>query len=108
MVEAAVALVVSSPGAASTVFTSAEELCSRFLTYIPFAAIAMTITAAAKIELFTYLVCQAMQPVVNPDQGSPSDEDPGIILASHLMSVLSAGKHPRGVCVVSLCGDVLR
>ena len=36
---------------------------------MPFAAIAMSISAAAKIELFTYLVCHAMEPVVNPDQG---------------------------------------
>ncbi|RPD66384.1 MFS general substrate transporter [Lentinus tigrinus ALCF2SS1-6] len=40
-----------------------------FLAYVPFAAIALSITAAAKIELFTYLACQAHRPVYNPDQG---------------------------------------
>ncbi|KAI0647308.1 major facilitator superfamily domain-containing protein [Trametes meyenii] len=38
-----------------------------FLGYVPFSAIAMTITAAAKIELFTYLACEVHKPVVNPD-----------------------------------------
>ena len=43
----------------------------RFLCYVPFAAIAMTITIAAKIELFTYLACQAHKPNVHPgDQGT--------------------------------------
>ncbi|TBU49115.1 MFS general substrate transporter [Dichomitus squalens] len=41
-----------------------------FLSYVPFAAIAMTIAAAAKIELFIYLVCLTHRPQVNPDQGS--------------------------------------
>ena len=40
----------------------------RFLAYVPFSAIAMTITAAAKIELYTYLACEAHRPVVNPDR----------------------------------------
>ncbi|KAI0664635.1 major facilitator superfamily domain-containing protein [Cubamyces menziesii] len=39
-----------------------------FLAYVPFSAIAMTITAAAKIELYTYLACEAHRPVVNPDR----------------------------------------
>ncbi|KAI0362392.1 MFS general substrate transporter [Trametes cingulata] len=39
-----------------------------FLAYVPFSAIAMTITAAAKIELYTYLACQVHKPVVNPDR----------------------------------------
>nr|VWO98059.1 Calcium dependent mitochondrial carrier protein [Ganoderma boninense] len=41
-----------------------------FLSYVPFAAIAMTITMAAKVELFTYLACLANRPVVSPDQGA--------------------------------------
>ncbi|KAI0723991.1 MFS general substrate transporter [Cerioporus squamosus] len=40
-----------------------------FLAYVPFAAIALSITAAAKIELFTYLVCHAQKPEYNHDQG---------------------------------------
>ncbi|KAH9945899.1 MFS general substrate transporter [Epithele typhae] len=40
-----------------------------FLAFIPFTAIAMGITVAAKIELFTYLVCLAIQPTVSPDHG---------------------------------------
>ncbi|KAI9057904.1 MFS general substrate transporter [Trametes sanguinea] len=39
-----------------------------FLGYVPFAAIAMTVTAAAKIELYTYLACEMHKPTVNPDQ----------------------------------------
>ncbi|KAI0831072.1 major facilitator superfamily domain-containing protein [Trametes gibbosa] len=39
-----------------------------FLAYVPFSAIAMTVTAAAKIELYTYLACEVHRPVVNPDQ----------------------------------------
>ncbi|KAI0333493.1 MFS general substrate transporter [Cubamyces sp. BRFM 1775] len=42
-----------------------------FLAYVPFSAIAMTITAAAKIELYTYLACEAHRPVVNPDRDAP-------------------------------------
>ncbi|KAI1794596.1 major facilitator superfamily domain-containing protein [Ganoderma leucocontextum] len=40
-----------------------------FLSYVPFAAIAMTITMAAKVELFIYLACLAHRPVASPDQG---------------------------------------
>lgn len=40
----------------------------RFLAYVPFSAIAMTITAAAKIELYTYLACEVHKPVVTPDR----------------------------------------
>ena len=48
---------------------------------MPFAAIAMTITAAAKIELFNYLVCQAHKPVYNPD-----DQETGVVssVAAHV------------------------
>ncbi|KAI8989675.1 major facilitator superfamily domain-containing protein [Trametes punicea] len=43
-----------------------------FLAYVPFSAIAMTITAAAKIELYTYLACEAHKPTVNPDRDALS------------------------------------
>ncbi|CDO72941.1 hypothetical protein BN946_scf185002.g126 [Trametes cinnabarina] len=43
-----------------------------FLGYVPFAAIAMTVTAAAKIELYTYLACEVHKPTVNPDHDVPS------------------------------------
>ncbi|KAI0780685.1 major facilitator superfamily domain-containing protein [Trametes elegans] len=41
-----------------------------FLSYVPFSAIAMTITAAAKIELYTYLACAAHKPELNPDHNT--------------------------------------
>ncbi len=45
-----------------------DSACDRFLAYVPFSAIAMTITAAAKIELYTYLACEVHKPVVTPDR----------------------------------------
>ncbi|KAI0748590.1 MFS general substrate transporter [Daedaleopsis nitida] len=55
----------------------------------PFRAIAMTITAAAKVELFTYLACQAHRPTVNPDgQGA------GALLARMAGGVVSAYAGP--------------
>lgn len=59
---------------------------------MPFAAIAMSITAAAKIELFTYLACQAHKPVYNPDQGG----DPGDVVSlvgKHVISYLAGVIH---------------
>ena len=58
----------------------------------------MTITAAAKIELFTYLVCQSHQPVLSPDQG----EDMLSVVARSAASLFSGefnpwkGPHPTG------------
>ena len=72
LVQAPHALVVSTPVPPSPVLRVclAEVAYTRFLSYVPFAAIAMTITMAAKVELFTYLACLANRPVVSPDQGA--------------------------------------
>ncbi|KAI0636728.1 major facilitator superfamily domain-containing protein [Trametes polyzona] len=43
-----------------------------FLAYVPFSAIAMTITSAAKVELYTYLACEVHKPVLDPDRDVPS------------------------------------
>ena len=48
---------------------SASYTHDRFLSYVPFASIAMTITMAAKVELFIYLDCLAHRPVASPDHG---------------------------------------
>ena len=62
---------------------------------MPFAAIAMSISAAAKIELFTYLVCHAMEPVVNPDQGEA--EPPAAIVVRSVMAAF-VGESLAPVC----------
>lgn len=74
---------------------------SRFLAYVPFAAIALTITAAAKIELYNYLVCQALKPVFDPDNRE------GLVLTvvKHVIAFegkrcLVSERHPSHVIVV--------
>ena len=69
---------------------------------MPFAAIAMSITAAAKIELFTYLVCQAIQPTVSPDQG----EGVVSLVARHLVGAYSGEVFCYGVAACRRCLNV--
>ena len=72
---------------ASLCRTCSEDVAyNRFLSYVPFAAIAMTIAAAAKIELFIYLVCLTHRPQVNPDQGS----DVVSLLARHVSAAFDS------------------
>ncbi|KAH9857150.1 MFS general substrate transporter [Lenzites betulinus] len=68
-----------------------------FVTYVPFSAIAMTITVAAKIELYTYLACEVHRSVGNeshqdPALGHPSQRechaDPIVSAAVAELSVL--------------------
>ena len=114
MVAAAVALVVSasrrpclSP-ARGMLKSLARPLPHRFLAYVPFASMAMTITAAAKVELFTYLVCQAHQPVVNPDRGAP-EEPLAALVARSVVAAAFSGKPlpplPAGLdpCAAAVC-----
>ena len=82
----------------------------RFLAYMPFASIAWTITAAAKVELFTYLVCQAHQPVLNPDQGTPDEALAGVLARSVVAAAFSGERRclPHGLCAVRRCAESVR
>ena len=57
----------------------------------------MSISAAAKIELFTYLVCHAMGPVVNPDQGEA--EPPAAIVVRSVMTAFVGESLAPACCV---------
>lgn len=70
----------------------------RFLSYVPFAAIAMTITMAAKVELFTYLACLAHRPVVSPDHGGSV-----VSLVARRVSATFDGECPVGLWGNTVC-----
>ena len=70
---------------------SASYTHDRFLSYVPFASIAMTITMAAKVELFIYLACLAHRPVASPDHGG----DVVSLVARHVATVFDGERSSR-------------